>query len=813
MNKMFCLIITVFAYLLVTVNLHSQTPITKKQEVRVNTARNTTPVNGFRSNAANYEIVNLPQDGRTNLVKINGRDCNWNVIGYSLADYRGKVITIKFSADVMRMGAEGRLLWQINNEPDYPTVAVLENAVQGVWNRMIGSITITPTNKDPFVYLTTWENNAADTIYYFDNLNVTIISYTWDYTPASIIQTAGEAGSSNTRNIYVSQSYGSDNGNGTQARPFQKIAHAMHYAKPGDTVLVDSGTYYERFRIPSGSSGRHVTLTAMPNAEVIITPTIPITPQWRQYAKNIWVADISEYVSQMDTEFPQLFADRDSMVEARFPNMRPSMSGIMDYKRDAAQKGTNKNTVVASRNIPSDITGARVVIWPGEDGLSAWAAFVSPVKSVSGRTINLEKDLTMDSNSFTSTGGDSYTPHPGNPFFIVGALPLLDAPGEYFFDKQTNQLYFYPPWNGRPDARTLTMRHYNSTAVYAENTSFVNIKNITIYGGSIFMRNSRNNVIENCRINYAEHFQKSGWYLVPYDVPGAVVVTGSNNRISGCEFGPSAGSGITLAGDDNVFTNNIVHDSGYSGNDYAGVFVLQSTKRLEISHNTITNSADVHIYFEAGNYERCVVRNNHMENHAIYTSDAGAFYTSIHTHGGGTEIYNNFVVCGNKGDNGTMHKLRMGLYVDNHSSNFVVHHNIVICGGQGLCTNIPNQGTRFYNNTVINADVGINFYGFPVDNADASGITFNDNLFINIKGLDFTGYGTENGQQINYSGNFVNGTIPVTKRPEGRMTSSGNARGTVDTRYRPTGRTPDIGAIPRNGEMFPYGANWQLGVR
>jgi len=99
---------------------------------------------------------------------------------------------------------------------------------------------------------------------------------------------------------------------GTQARPFQKIAHAMFYARPGDIVLVDSGTYHERFRIPTGAAGRPVTLTAMPGAEVIISPTIPITPQWRQLGtsgvnRNIWVADISEYVKDMDTEFPQLF--------------------------------------------------------------------------------------------------------------------------------------------------------------------------------------------------------------------------------------------------------------------------------------------------------------------------------------------------------------------------------------------------------------------------------------------------------------------------------------------------------------------------
>jgi len=39
------------------------------------------------------------------------------------------------------------------------------------------------------------------------------------------------------------------------------------------------------------------------------------------------------------------------------------------------------------------------------------------------------------------------------------------------------------------------------------------------------------------------------------------------------------------------------------------------------------------------------------------------------------------------------------------------------------------------------------------------------------------------------------------------MTSSGNARGTIDAQYRPAGETPDIGAIPRNGALFPFGAD------
>jgi len=817
--------IVFFAVIIIVILLFtSQTSPINIQEVRVSVNRNTTPpFPGFTTEAANYEIVNLPQDGRTNVIKINGRDCQSDILSYSLASYRDKPIRIVFSADVMRLGAEEHLIWQYNNEPDYPVITYIEKAVPGVWYRMTNAIDITPANRSPKFYLTAWGNNTKDTVFYINNISVTIETY--DYTPASVLQTAGEANSNGTRNIYVSAARGADGGNGTQVRPFAKITHAMYYVKPGDTVLVDSGTYYEWFRIPGGSAGRPVTLTAMPDAEVIITPTVAITPQWRQHTGNIYVADISQYVKNIDTEFPQLFADRDSMVEARFPNMGASMSMIHDYMRDIAGRGTNKNTVVASKNIPSDIIGARVVICPGVSGLS-WDTAASLIQSVSGRTIKLADEITRPD---PFTGGDPYTPSQGNPFYITGALSLLDAPGEYYFDPKTNLLYFYPPWNGSPDSRTLSLRGKVDIAIHAENASFINIKNITVYGGGVFMKNNKNSTMENCRINYAEHFYLNGiiGYL-SWSRADRMIVSGSNNRIEKCEFGPTAGNGIVLEGDDNIFTNNIVHNTSYLGIAYNGILVKKS-RRLEISHNTIMNSAHSHIRFLAPNahlsengvleieknnvnYERCIIRNNHFENHATLNSDGGAFY-AWGSDGGGTEIYNNFVVCGDKNNQGALDKLRYGLYTDNYAENYIIRNNIIIGGTKGLAMNLPSRRVRFNNNTVVGSDGGITMYGYPIDNADASASFFSDNLFVNIKTNDIYYLGTENGRQESYSGNFRNGVIPSPVRAEWRVQSSGNARGTVDAQYRPTGRTPDIGAIPRNGEMFPYGANWKLGDR
>ncbi|MCL2722075.1 MAG: right-handed parallel beta-helix repeat-containing protein [Treponema sp.] len=799
----------VITFLAAVVLLFSSQARTTVQEVRVSSNRNTTLVNGFRSNATNYEIVNLPQYDRTNVIKINGRDCDWNVISFPMIPHRGKPIIINFSVDVMRTGTSGELRWSVNNEPEYPTVALLGNAEVGVWYNINKTIRITPSGREPLLYLTTWGNDYQNTVYYFDNLNVTINTLNWDYTPTSRVSNVGERAGSNARNIYVSASKGSDSGNGSQARPFQKIANAMHYVRAGDTVLVDSGTYHEKFKIPSGNANRPVTLTAMPGAEVIITPTIPITPEWRQHTRNIWVADISAWVKDMDTEFPQLFIDGDSMVEARFPNMGSSMSLIMDQRRDVAQRGTNKNTVVASQDIPSNIASARLVIWPGENNLSAWSSNFSIVRSVSGRTIKLTDDITGSNPGHP--GEDPYTPHPGNAYFITGALALLDAPGEYFFDRQTNLLYFYPPWNGRPDQSpnggTLSMRHFNNIAIQAENTSHVIIKNINIYGGGISMENSRNNTIENCRIKYAEHF-----YLSGDATQFAMYVSGSNNRISGCEFGFTAGNGITLEGENIIFTNNIIHNFNYAGKDLAGVFLRQSSN-MEISHNTFLNAAKAHIYSQPNHIlNRNIIRNNHFENHSILNSDCSAFYT-WGSEGGGTEIYNNFVVSGNKGTNGTMAHLRFGLYVDNYSKNYIVRHNVVIGGMYGLCINLPNEGTQAFNNTLVGAQTGIQFYGYSIDNADARTITVKDNLFVNTRTNDIAYYAHENSRFVSYEGNFINGTIPVTQRPEGRMQSSGNARGTVDAQYRPTGNTPNIGAIPRDGQMFAYGADWQLGER
>jgi len=121
-----------------------------------------------------YQIVNLPNEGRTNVVKVTNPD-DWAVAIYELADYKNQYVTITFSAEVKRVGAAGTLHWQINNQNlNYPTVGWIGNAQAGIWHSMSGSWTGSVHDYYPRLYLSTYQNNSDQTTYYIDNFEVSI---------------------------------------------------------------------------------------------------------------------------------------------------------------------------------------------------------------------------------------------------------------------------------------------------------------------------------------------------------------------------------------------------------------------------------------------------------------------------------------------------------------------------------------------------------------------------------------------------------------------------------------------------------------
>jgi len=64
------------------------------------------------SSSVNYQVVNLPDEGKTNVLKVVNPG-EWAVALYDLTSFKGQNKTITFSTQVKRVGAAGTLNWQI----------------------------------------------------------------------------------------------------------------------------------------------------------------------------------------------------------------------------------------------------------------------------------------------------------------------------------------------------------------------------------------------------------------------------------------------------------------------------------------------------------------------------------------------------------------------------------------------------------------------------------------------------------------------------------------------------------------------------
>jgi hypothetical protein len=147
--------------------------VSQPAETVVSTNNGSTAFNGLTTPASTYDVVNLPPDSKTNVMKVIPGD-KWAVAEYSLSAYKNKEIKITLSVNVKRVGAAGTLQWQVNNNPGYPVVASKSDAAVNTWHSMSGTETLTPTGEYPSLYLNNDKSTPGST-YYIDNFTINIV--------------------------------------------------------------------------------------------------------------------------------------------------------------------------------------------------------------------------------------------------------------------------------------------------------------------------------------------------------------------------------------------------------------------------------------------------------------------------------------------------------------------------------------------------------------------------------------------------------------------------------------------------------------
>jgi hypothetical protein len=252
----------------------------------------------------------------------------------------------------------------------------------------------------------------------------------------------------------------------------------------------------------------------------------------------------------------------------------------------------------------------------------------------------------------------------------VNVLEELDTPGEWFLNRRTGQLVFWPP--DSLDLNHIEVSMLEEPLVILDGATSIAIRGFTLTvsrGPGVVMRGGKRNVIAGCM------FTNLG--------DDAVIVDGgTGHRVQSCDIRDGARGGIRLSGGDratlvpagNVAENNHIHHWSRwlrTGN-YA---IIIDGVGNTAAHNLIHDAPFEAIYVK-GNDHR--IEYNDIHHVTQETGDAGALHTGRDwTWRGNVIRHNYFHDLKGPGLHGVM-----GVYLDDWASGFRVYGNLFYRAGR-----------------------------------------------------------------------------------------------------------------------------------
>ncbi|AIY11748.1 PDZ domain-containing protein [Cellulophaga baltica] len=456
----------------------------------------------------------------------------------------------------------------------------------------------------------------------------------------------------NTIELFVSVN-GVKNSKGSKSKPFLTIEEAIKRAtvlKEKDTSLsivinILPGAYHltESIQIPSILNGLQIKGTDA--SEVHIKGSIPLKANWKKYNSTMYVTKVPK-----DLNFDQLIVNGKAQILARYPNYDENGHYWQGYAADAISK-------------------ERIATWKHPKGACFHALH-------SGRWGGFHFKITGVNEDGTAIleGGqqNNRASKPHEEFRMVeNVFEELDSAGEWFLDKTTDKLYYWPSEGLNPETTTFevsVLKDLIQVVGTLENpVKNVSISNITfentqrtfmevyepllrsdwnIYRGSaIFFEGT-----ENCNVTNSEFTNLGGNVIMASKYNKALSIIG--NHIHEC-----GGSAISFVGDPSavrspsfnykefvpvaemdtipgpknelyprncLVEDNLIHRIGRIEKQTAGVQISMAMD-ITVRHNSIYDVPRAGINIGDGTWGGHILEFNDVFNTVLETSDHGSF--------------------------------------------------------------------------------------------------------------------------------------------------------------------------------------------
>jgi hypothetical protein len=262
---------------------------------------------------------------------------------------------------------------------------------------------------------------------------------------------------------------------------------------------------------------------------------------------------------------------------------------------------------------------------------------------------------------------------PGKRFRVLNLLEELDAPGEWYLDRETGLLYFYPPDDGSGEAMvSLTEK----PLITLNGVSHLRIERMTFEvcrTTGIEMRGGAQNIVAGC------NFRNIG-------TVGVVIEGGSGHQVVSCDFMDLGDGGIQVSGGDRNTLTPCKHEvlnclfTRYSRwcRTYRPA-VLVNGVGVRVAHCLMYDAPHNAILFGGNDH---LFEYNEVHHVCTETGDAGAFYIGRDFTQRGTVIrYNYFHDIGKSLQAETFVDV-MAVYLDDCASGITIFGNVFYKAGR-----------------------------------------------------------------------------------------------------------------------------------
>jgi hypothetical protein len=446
---------------------------------------------------------------------------------------------------------------------------------------------------------------------------------------------------------------GNDTYPGTKTRPLASIERALLMARKTSgevNIYLLGGTYYLSKPIiftpeDSRKDNETLTLTNFENQEVLINGGVALNLKWRENKNGIWQAKVEQ-----DLVFDELFVNGLLQRMARYPNYNPGARFLGGTAADAASKER------ASR-------------WKAPEGgyvhalhRSEWGDFHY---IITGKNGNGELLLEGGWQNNRRMGM-----HPKYRF-VENIFEELDTVNEWFYNKATKVLYYFPQKGMDPDkakfetpqiahlfeikgSETNPVRNITITGLTLTQTLRTFMQNKepllrsdwTIYrGGAVVYEGAVNCILKNCTLvslggnaiffnNFNRNCEVSGC-LISEIGASAICFVGDPNAVRSPSF--EYGKFVPFAQIDTIpgpktnnypagckVYDNLMFNLGLTEKQSAGV-ELSMCQSILVSHNTIYDVPRAGINVSEGTWGGHIIEYNDVFNTVKESGDHGSF--------------------------------------------------------------------------------------------------------------------------------------------------------------------------------------------